>query len=269
MQIDWFTFGAQIVNFLILVGLLKRFLYGPIVEAMDQREAEINERLQTAERKQTEAEEKVDQYETMKAELETQRKEAIAEAERDARQRRQELLDEARQEVDHLETEWREALRREQDAFLNDVSERAVRESIALAHKALADLADADLEDQTLTCMIDRLRHLDDSERTTLADALSDGDGAVTVRSAFSLSDAQHDRLQDALADCLGISPALSTETDRSLGFGIEIRINNRKVAWTLESYLSDVLDRTRQRLDEEMQHDREAPSNVPAERPH
>jgi F-type H+-transporting ATPase subunit b len=37
MLIDWFTVGAQVLNFLILVWLLKRFLYGPILDAIDAR----------------------------------------------------------------------------------------------------------------------------------------------------------------------------------------------------------------------------------------
>ena len=41
MHIDWFVFFAQIVNFLILLFLLKKFLYGRIINAMDAREAKI------------------------------------------------------------------------------------------------------------------------------------------------------------------------------------------------------------------------------------
>ena len=41
MQVDWLTVAAQIVNFLILVWLLHKFLYGPIVRAMGDREAAI------------------------------------------------------------------------------------------------------------------------------------------------------------------------------------------------------------------------------------
>ena len=47
MQVDWITTIAQIINFLVLVYLLKRFLYGPIVSAMIHREAHIAERVVT------------------------------------------------------------------------------------------------------------------------------------------------------------------------------------------------------------------------------
>ena len=51
MSVNWFTVAAQVVNFLILVWLLHRFLYGPIIAAMDRRERRIAERLQDAQRK--------------------------------------------------------------------------------------------------------------------------------------------------------------------------------------------------------------------------
>ena len=55
MLIDWFTVAAQAVNFLILVWLLKRFLYKPVLAAIDEREKRIATQLQDAEKKKAEA----------------------------------------------------------------------------------------------------------------------------------------------------------------------------------------------------------------------
>ena len=56
MLIDWFTVSFQVINFLILIALLKRFLYGPIIRAMEERESTIAARLFEAERAEKEAE---------------------------------------------------------------------------------------------------------------------------------------------------------------------------------------------------------------------
>ena len=56
MLIDWFTVTFQIINFLILIALLKRFLYGPILRAMDERETTIAARLFEAATAKSEAE---------------------------------------------------------------------------------------------------------------------------------------------------------------------------------------------------------------------
>ncbi len=55
MLIDWFTVGAQVVNFAILVWLLKRFLYKPIIDAIDAREKRIALALADADAKTAEA----------------------------------------------------------------------------------------------------------------------------------------------------------------------------------------------------------------------
>ena len=53
MLIDWFTVGAQALNFLILVWLMKRFLYKPILTAIDTREKRIAAELAAPTRRRT------------------------------------------------------------------------------------------------------------------------------------------------------------------------------------------------------------------------
>ena len=264
MQIDWFTFGAQIVNFLILIGLLKRFLYGPILDAMDEREARINTRLREAKEKRAEAEQEADRYRSMQDELEAHRTEKLADAETAAKERRQTLIEETREEIADLEQEWREALERDRASFLEALSERAVDETVAIARRALTDLADADLEAQSLDRFLERLRSLDGEAQQALADALRAAKGAATVRSAFGLSDAQQDRIRAALRTHAEQDLHLTADTDATLGFGIELRVEDRKVAWTLDSYLSHLVDGVRERLDAELKAARRAPASGP-----
>jgi alternate F1F0 ATPase, F0 subunit B len=253
MQIDWFTFGAQIVNFLILIGLLKRFLYGPILGAMDAREERISSRLEEARAKREEAEAEAEKYRSMQGDLEEARQKEMAEAEREAEERRQELIREAREEVEHLEREWREALERERESFLRKLSERAVAETIAVARRALRDLADADLEAQAVEVFLERLRTLDEEQQGALAEALRTGDGSAVVHSAFGLTDAHQAQVREQLDAEIGAVSDVSFESDAEVGFGVELRIGERKVAWSLNSYLDDLKARVRERLDAEL----------------
>ena len=253
MQIDWFTFGAQIVNFLILIGLLKRFLYGPILEAMDAREARITSRLEEARTKRDEAEAEKEKYQSLQEDLDEARQEALDKAETEAQERRQELLHEARKEVTHLEREWREALERERESFLRELSERAVAETIAVARRALRDLADADLEEQAVEVFLQRLRTLDDGQRGALAEALRTGDGTPVVHSAFELTDPHKTQIREQLNEQIGAISDLSFDSDADVGFGVELRIGERKVAWSLNSYLDALKARVRERLDAEL----------------
>lgn len=250
MQIDWFTFGAQLVNFLILIGLLRRYLYGPVMDAMDEREHNINARLEEARERREAARQKAEEYEAMQEAFEAERDERWHEVEEAAEERRRALIDEAREEVEHLARAWRESLKQERETFLQTLSERAVEETVALTRRVLRDLANAELEAQALGHFVEHLAHLEGDERSALEDAFAASEGQATVRSAFGLSDDQVDRIREALRDYSPADLDLQVETDDALGIGVAVRVGDRKVAWTLERYLADLVDRVRERLD-------------------
>src|ERR1035441_4382574 len=73
MLIDWFTIGAQALNFLILVWLLKHFLYKPILNAIDAREKRIAKELADAAAKKAEAQKEQDEFQKKNEEFDKQR----------------------------------------------------------------------------------------------------------------------------------------------------------------------------------------------------
>ena len=254
MQIDWFTFTAQIVNFLILVWLLKRFLYGPIVNAMAEREARIADRFDEAREQEEAAEAEAAEYRQKQEALARSREKKLEAAEEDARERRRELIEEARAEANRLEEQWRAALRRERDTFLQELSRRMARETLALARRALHDLAHADLEAEVIRVFADRIGALDEDRRQGLVDAVEADPGDVSVRTAFELDADEKEALTDALRTATGSEAAPDFERDDAVGFGIELRAGGHKIAWSLDSYISDLRDRMRARLDAEIE---------------
>ena len=250
MQIDWFTFGAQVVNFLLLVWLLKRFLYGPIVRAMAEREQRIADRFEEAHQKREAAEDAAETYRRKEAALERARADRLAAAEEEARERRQALIGEARAEVDQLEAQWIETLRRERATFLQELSRRVGQEAVSLARRALEDLADEALERQVVRVFAERVRTLDDAPREALSAAVEAADRAVAIHTTFDLPNADRECLTEALRAALGgdVSPTFR-RTD-GLTFGVELRAGGYKVAWSLDDYLGEMERRIRVRID-------------------
>ncbi|MBB1078263.1 F0F1 ATP synthase subunit B, partial [Rhodoferax sp. 4810] len=111
MLIDWFTVGAQTLNFLILVWLMKRFLYRPILHAIDEREKRIAAELASADRKKDEAQQKSDEFKYKNEELDRQRAALLCKATDEAKAEGQRLLNEARMTADTLRAEMMESLR--------------------------------------------------------------------------------------------------------------------------------------------------------------
>src|ERR1035437_6700654 len=114
MLIDWFTVGAQALNFLILVWLLQRFLYKPILDAIDTREKRIAAELADAAAKKAEAQKERDEFERKNEEFDTRRAALLSKATEEATVERQKLLDEAKQAAANLSLKHQEALRAEE-----------------------------------------------------------------------------------------------------------------------------------------------------------
>src|SRR5450432_1233116 len=108
MLIDWFTVIAQVVNFLILVWLLKRFLYGPILDAIDAREKRIATELADADAKKAEAQKERDEFQHKNEEFDRQRIALFSKATEEARAERQRLLNDARTAADVLSAKRKE-----------------------------------------------------------------------------------------------------------------------------------------------------------------
>jgi len=253
MEINWFTFGAQIANFLLLVWLLRRFLYGPITTAMSERQQRIADQFEEAREKREAAEAEATQYRKKIEELASAREEKIAEAEEAARERRREMIEEARAEVDRLESQWRAALRRERETFLKELAERVSHETVDLAGRALRDLADADLEQAVVRVFQDRLRALEDERRQLLTDAVRSDDERAQIHSVFDLGAENERRLTETLREVTGMEGAPEFDRKAELGLGIELRVGGHKLAWNLQSYFAEMEGRIRDRIDAEL----------------
>ncbi|PKN43279.1 MAG: F0F1 ATP synthase subunit B [Deltaproteobacteria bacterium HGW-Deltaproteobacteria-18] len=237
MLIDWFTVGAQVVNFLVLVWLMKRFLYKPILGAIDAREERIARELADGERMQAEAAREREEFERRKKALEDTRDELLETARNEARDERQKLLGQARVDAEAERARQGEALKRDRDCLLDEMARRTREETYAIARKTLSDLAGASFDERASLVFAQRVRSLDEPSRSDLiADAKS---GPLRVRSAFELSEESRAAVRSALEDVLEGSAKVYFETDPDLIGGIEILTGNRKISWSIEEYLA------------------------------
>jgi len=238
MLIDWFTVGAQVVNFLILVWLLKRFLYTPILHAIDAREKRIAGELADAAAKQTEAKKERDEFRRKNEEFDRQRAGLLTQAKDEANAERQRLLEEARQAANALSAKRQETLRAEARQLNQAISRRTQQEVFAIARQALTDLAGTSLEERMGAVFIRRLREMDSKAKAGLAEALRTASDPALVRSAFDLTAEQRVAIQQALNETFSSVIRVRFEAVPGLVGGIELITNGHKVAWSIAEYL-------------------------------
>ncbi|HEX3657549.1 MAG TPA: F0F1 ATP synthase subunit B [Pirellulales bacterium] len=263
MLIDWFTVAAQALNFVILVWLLKRFLYQPILHAIDAREMRIAKELADAGAKMAEAQHERDEFRRKNEEFDQQRAALLCQATEEAKAERQRLLDEARSAAAALNSKRLEALRNEEHTLRQAINRRTRQEVFAIARKALTDLAGESLEDRMVDVFVRRLRELNGEERGLLISALKRSLSPVIVRTTLDLPQAQRAATEAAIEEILGPGTPVRFETEPDMISGIELATNGHKVAWTIADYLTSL----EQGVDELIKERNEPKAQVPPKR--
>jgi len=239
MLFDWFTVGAQALNFLVLVWLMKRFLYKPILDAVDAREKRIALAQLDAVLKQTAAQKERDEFHSKNAKFDQQRNELHSQVKDEIKAERQRLLDQARQEADVLRVKQQDALTSELQTLQQDIVRRSREEVFAIANKVLTDLAGTPLEQRMTEVFTHRLQSMHGKAKETLGAALKTAPEPAVVRSAFALPAVERAKIQNVINETFSVDVHLRFETAPDLVSGIELTANGQKVAWSIADYLT------------------------------
>jgi F-type H+-transporting ATPase subunit b len=239
--IDWFTVFAQIINFLILVLLLRRFLYRPIMNAMAERERKIAGALEQAEQERAAAAAEIETYQQKNAAFEQERETLIREAEAQVAERRNKWLEQARGEVDKTRTHWQKALAEEKESFLQTVRRQAGQQTYQVIRRALADLADAELEARIVQVFLHRLAALPKDDIAAFREAIQADRAVLKLNSGFEMDNNQRQALRQAILAHFGSGQPIQMQTTPNLICGLELVAPGHKLAWSLASYLDEL----------------------------
>ncbi len=239
MLINWFTVVAQIVNFLILVFLLKRFLYKPIVKHMNEREERIATRLQEAREKRAEAQQQIDEFREKQEEMEEQSRQKLEEAENEAQKHRQELLEQARDQVQSKRQSWLQSLEKEKEDFARGLKKRSSQEILHFVQRVLQDLADEPLNNRLAEVLLARMKKLDDEVKQRLSKAAEKGE--IEVRSTFELDASMKDKITTALREFCENDAEVAYQVDHEQPLGVEANAGSVKFSWSIAGYLDEL----------------------------
>lgn len=238
MEINWFTVVAQVINFFILVWLLKRFLYKPVLNAIEERESKIATQLKEAEAKKKQAEKEQEDFQQKNLSFDQEKKSLMAEAVAAAKEERQKLFDNARAAAETLAEKLATTAKEQQYNEHKARQQKIQQEVFAIARKTLADLAAVGLEEQLAQAFIKRLKALKKPELKALEAAFTGASGPLMVRSALALPEQQQQALKQAIDEVLAADVSLIFELRPKLIGGVELSTHEYKLAWSIAEYL-------------------------------
>jgi F-type H+-transporting ATPase subunit b len=249
MLIDWFTVGAQVLNFLVLVALLKRFLYRPVLDAIDAREQRIASQLADARTAQEGAARDRDEFQRQQADLENRREALLNQATLEADVEGRRLMEAARAQADAETARRLDAVRVAEARQRSAVARRTRDEVFAISRKALADLADMALDDRIDAALQARIAALDPAALAVLASGLDTRSPRVVVRSAFEMAPERQQAWRRTVAGLLRRAEAepgsilVEFQQAPELVAGVELIVGGRRIGWNIEQFM-DGLER-------------------------
>ena len=238
MLIDWFTVGAQAVNFIILVWLLKRFLYKPILNAIDAREKRIATELAAADAREAQTRKSQAEFDDKNRKFDQDRNALMTKATLEINAQHDRLLDDARKAADALLSEQRTAARDDAAALMDQMMRMAAAEVFDVARRALGDLASMTLEERLGEIFTRRLREMKPDAKRLLDVELKAPHSAAVVRSRFSLATEERATIQNALNETFAANIRLAFETAPDSVCGIELTVGGQKLSWSIAGYL-------------------------------
>lgn len=239
MELSWSTFILEMINFLVLVWILKRFLYAPVLNLIARRREGIEKSLEESKALKAEAEALREKYEGRLASWDEERKRARAALQREIEAERARKMAEMQGALEREREKARVADARRRADAVREMEEKAVGQGARFASLLLARAAGPELQRRMLDLLVEGLSRLQPERIAALRENWGRAPESVVVASAFPLSDDERRKLKQALSATLGLELPLRFEEDTELLAGVRINVG----AWVLGANLRDELE--------------------------
>lgn len=249
MRIDWWTLALQTVNVLVLIWILARFFFRPIMDIVAKRQEQANKLLADAAHARQEAADVRADADKARAKIAAERERLMAEARDAAQIEKQNLVAQSSQEIAKLHGEAEAAIARDRAAAEEAIIDRASKLAVDIAQRLLARFP----HQYILCAFIDEIcrevRALSSEARKNLASAAATGH-PIEILTAAPLSSGETEHVRGALKEAFGVDLPFAFRSDPAIISGIELKGQNTIIR---NSWRAD-LDRIRQELSRDKQ---------------
>ncbi|MBN2675967.1 MAG: hypothetical protein JXR30_01805 [Alphaproteobacteria bacterium] len=239
MNIDWITVLIQAVNFLILIWILKRFLYKPILNAMDARQKAVFAKLREAEKREEDAELSRKNFEDEKQRVKDESRKVIREAHEQADSEKDEMVKEAHQDMIRKQSKFDEQINLEKKSLYQAVRNLAGDTLVKTARDAMQELATKELEVEMISLFVQKLESTKSADLDYIVKGIQAGQSVYVSTSQEADSKAQK-LIEDVLKKQAGTKPNLIFKVNPDLICGVEVLCDTVMIRWGFDKYIEN-----------------------------
>ena len=238
MELNWTTFVLEILNFLVLLWILKRFLYRPVLAALTQRQENIEQKLDEAARLKAEGTKLEQQYQNRMEDWDREKQRAGDALLQEIQALRIKKLEELKQELASEKEKAAVIDQRHQTETQQQYQQKAHQQGAKFSARLLSAVAGPELEQRLFELLLNTFDQLNQEQLTKLRDNCKSTENKISIISATALSDASKKQLQDKLSQLCERTIEPEYEEDQTLIAGIRLIVG----AWVLHLNIRDEL---------------------------
>ena len=199
MEFNWSTFFLELINFLVLVWLIKHFFYKPVCDVIDKRRSAIDEQLASAKSIQSDAESQKAFYENRLTTWEEEKQQQQAQLSQEIEEQKKQRLALLEKQIVEEKRKNASILDKKQQLLQQKIERQAIDQGIRFTAKLLEDLSSQELENKLVDLFLKNISYFTSEQKQSLLDTNSDDESNISIISAYLLSQTQKENLQDSM----------------------------------------------------------------------
>ncbi|MDR3289950.1 MAG: hypothetical protein LBT02_01555 [Rickettsiales bacterium] len=224
-MLDLYTIIAQIINFLIFLFLLNKFLFKPVLGALEKRRADIKKQIEDNEEKNKEAERLEGEYYDKLKEINIERDKILHDAKEDIKKYKEEEILKMQNEANLQQEKLDKLMKEKKESFLKNFEQDFGKLFLEYGNAILKAMANANLQEQIVNVFVDKINKMDEIEFKKI-----NNEDTLEIISSDAIEN--HKTIEDALKNKGFTHKKLMYRIDESLILGFEIKANGYVLSW-------------------------------------
>ncbi|SMP52110.1 F0F1 ATP synthase subunit delta [Anoxynatronum buryatiense] len=237
MNINWFEIIAQMINFFILLFLLQKLFYKPVIKAMDDRQQRIRDNQTKSDEKMKKADELIETYHNNLAELEKEKDKQLEMAKQQAEEKKEELIAAYKEEAEQKRSDYMKEVEEEQERFIQDLRASLGHNAVKIAEHILGSFSKEKLSAKVYDSFMAKVAALDED---ILREDMASKEECIILISSEELSEQQKESLEKMLKEKVGTYKEIAYEVDEALIQGYELKLETLTVHTNVRKYLEE-----------------------------
>lgn len=238
MEISWFEIGAQIINFFLLLFILNKLFYKPVIKAMENRRVRIFKAEKEAKEKMEQAETLINDYDKKILSIEKEKTHILDRHRRQALEEKESLLVKYEKEARDKREIYLKEIEEEKEFFIKRLRQELGSKAVEIASKILSTISSKDLEEEVFRAFIEDLKGL--KERIPHKDSLYK-ESQINLYSARELKEKEKDQIKASLEESMTNVEDISFEINKDLILGYELNLESYTVHNSIKTYLNEI----------------------------